>query len=67
MFTQHNTHYDILGLASRVLGGRDRAIEWLEQPALVFGNQRPLDLLHSAEGREVFSLLLLRIEHGVYT
>lgn len=67
MNTDNPTESDVEDVATRVLGSRDLAMEWLSRPTFALDNHRPQDLLVSAEGRATLVLLLLRIEHGVYT
>ena len=57
---------DLLALAERVLGTRELADNWMTSPALALDGRRPVDLLTTAEGPEAVTLVLKRMEFGVY-
>ena len=52
--------------AVEVFGSRAAAGRWFRKPAIGLNRQRPVDLLVSAEGRELVSTYLDQIETGVY-
>ena len=58
---------EILAIATEVLGSREAARRWLEEPAIGLNQRRPLDLLFTAVGAEIVKTFLERLQHGVYT
>lgn len=58
---------DILEAAKRVFGTDEAAQRWLTAPALGLNQQRPVDLLASADGRQAIVDFLGRLEFNVYT
>lgn len=58
---------ETLAKASEVLGGKDRAEEWMSKPATGLDGQRPVDLLQTVQGAEIVDDFLTRLEHGVYS
>jgi putative toxin-antitoxin system antitoxin component (TIGR02293 family) len=56
----------LLAHATSVLGGKALAEAWMAEPAMGLAWQRPMDLLETAEGAEMVSDFLTRIEYGVY-
>lgn len=57
----------VLTQAADVFGSRKAAVNWLMRPAMALDQQRPIDLLGTAAGREQVELLLIRLHYGVYT
>jgi putative toxin-antitoxin system antitoxin component (TIGR02293 family) len=57
----------ILAKATEVLGSREAAERWLEQPAIGLGRKRPIDLLSTTAGAEMVGKFLGRLEYGVYS
>ena len=53
--------------AAEVLGGRDKAKEWLFAENRALNGERPIDLLDTAIGFEDVLDVLHRIEFGVYS
>lgn len=56
----------IMFLATRVLGSRVLAEQWLHKPAIGLGRQLPCNMLTTRSGYEQVSTLLERIEQGIY-
>jgi putative toxin-antitoxin system antitoxin component (TIGR02293 family) len=50
-----------------VFGSHAAAEHWLATPAIGLDQRRPVDLLQSAEGTDLVTALLTRIDHCVYT
>jgi len=57
---------EILAKATAVLGSKEEAEQWLEQPAIGLDQRRPIDLLATPAGIELVEQYLLRLEYGVY-
>ena len=57
----------VLTQASEILGGEEKAWQWLQKPNRVLGGKRPIELLDSADGAGQVEEALGRIEHGVYS
>ncbi|HSS78656.1 MAG TPA: MbcA/ParS/Xre antitoxin family protein [Thermoanaerobaculia bacterium] len=53
--------------AVEVLGGREKALRWLDSPNRALGGRRPLDLLDTGLGTKQVEVILGRIETGVYS
>ncbi|MCF1252541.1 MbcA/ParS/Xre antitoxin family protein [Pseudomonas putida] len=53
-------------LATRVLGSRVLAAQWLHKPAIGLRHQVPCNILETRSGYQQVLTLLGRIEHGVY-
>ena len=58
---------EILAMATEVLGSREAAGRWMEEPAVGLGQRRPLDLLSTSAGVETVRTFLERLQYGVYT
>jgi putative toxin-antitoxin system antitoxin component (TIGR02293 family) len=56
----------LLANAEDVFGSRDRAVEWMQTPAMALENRRPLDLLTTHVGAQLVDDVLERTRHGVY-
>lgn len=48
-------------------GDREAAFEWLSEPQIALGGAVPLDVARTEVGAREVELLVLRIEHGVYS
>ncbi len=59
--------YELVDRAASVFGGLDEAWAWMDRPAIGLDQQRPVELMKSARGREAVADYLTRIEYGVYT
>jgi len=57
----------ILAQAKRVFGSKEEAELWLERPARVLGDERPIELIKTPPGANLVAQYLTRIEYGVYT
>ncbi|MBX9840916.1 MAG: DUF2384 domain-containing protein [Xanthobacteraceae bacterium] len=57
---------EILAKATSVLGSRQEAERWLEQPAIGLDQRKPIDLLATPAGTELVEDFLVRLEYGVY-
>lgn len=55
----------VAATAEEVLGGRDAAVDWLQQPNRALGGRVPLDLLRTDAGAALVTDVLGRLEHGV--
>ncbi|KAF0255791.1 antitoxin Xre/MbcA/ParS toxin-binding domain-containing protein [Pseudomonas putida] len=53
-------------LATRVLGSRALAAQWLCKPAIGLRHQVPCNILETRSGYQQVVTLLGRIEHGIY-
>lgn len=58
---EHNRQR-LLDLATRVLGSRESALEWLGRPRVQLGGRSPRDLLHSSDGVQRVEELLAQID-----
>lgn len=59
-------YYRVYRRAYDALGGEENVRDWLGDPQLALGMQRPRDLLRSPLGVDEVLNLLGAIEHGVY-
>lgn len=57
----------VIERAADVIGGGDRANEWLRKPNKALGGESPLSLLDTDVGAQEVEDVLGRIEYGVYT
>ena len=57
---------EVLAKAKDVLGGSDRAVEWMLAPAMALEKHRPIDLLTSSVGAQLVDDVLERMRYGVY-
>lgn len=57
----------IAAQAEGVLGGREKAADWLQEPNRALGGRTPLQQLDTDPGARQVEDLLLRIAHGVYS
>ena len=57
---------EILSKATAILGSKETAEQWLEQPATGLNQQRPIDLLATPVGVDLVEEFLVRLEYGVY-
>ena len=58
---------EVLAKATEVMGSRELAEQWLEQPAMALDQRRPIDVMESSEGAAMVLTLLERIDYGVHT
>jgi putative toxin-antitoxin system antitoxin component (TIGR02293 family) len=58
---------EILAKATRVLGSKDEAGQWLRRPAIGLDQRRPVDLLTTPAGVKLVEDYLGRLEYDVYT
>ena len=58
---------EVLAMATEVLGSREAAGRWMEEPAVGLEQRRPLDLLSTSAGVEIVRTFLERLQYGVYT
>lgn len=58
---------EIVAKAVEVLGSREAAERFLEEPAMALDRKRPIDLLSTPAGAELVERHLVRIDYGVYT
>ena len=56
----------VIARAIEVLGSSEKALRWLETPVRSLGDQPPVSLLGTPEGRARVEDVLGRIEHGVW-
>lgn len=49
-----------------VFGSLDKFTGWMNEPALIFSNERPLSFLDTIFGFEIIEQELGRIEHGIF-
>ncbi len=54
----------VYALADEVLGDRDAALQWMNEPQFGLAEAAPRSLLSTEPGRQQVRALLLRIEHG---
>jgi putative toxin-antitoxin system antitoxin component (TIGR02293 family) len=57
---------EILAKATAILGSKEEAEQWLENPAIGLDQRRPIDLLATPAGTELVEDFLVRLEYGVY-
>lgn len=57
---------EVMAEAVRILGSREKALEWLKTPSVGLGGRSPEDLLSSGETGAVMAELG-RIEYSVYS
>lgn len=57
----------IAAMAEEVLGTREKAAAWLQDPNRALGGPRPLDRLDTDLGARQVEQILGRIAHGVYS
>jgi putative toxin-antitoxin system antitoxin component (TIGR02293 family) len=58
---------EVLARATAVLGSKEAAEQWLEEPATGLDQRRPIDLLATPAGVELVENFLIRLDQGVYT
>ena len=57
---------ELMTLATRVLGDLEAVRSWMRAAARALGDQRPIDVAATREGRRQVERLLLQLEAGVY-
>ncbi len=58
---------EILAMATEVLGSREAAGRWMQEPAIGLDQRRPLDMLSTSAEMDIVKTFLERLQHGVYT
>jgi hypothetical protein len=58
---------EIVPLANRVFGDKQKAEKWLHRPSPSFSGQRPIDLLRDELGTAVVREALEQIDHGIFS
>lgn len=58
---------EVMARATDILGGAERAEDWLTTPAMALDGRCPIDLLSSPAGTELVEDHLTRLDYGVYT
>ena len=58
---------ETLAKATEVFGGKEKAEEWLNKPAMGLDGQRPIGMLQTVQGTELVNDFLTRLEYGVYS
>jgi len=66
MIRQLRFEMRISARAIGVLGGRERARQWLQSPLKILGGKTPLQMLSTARGARKVEHVLGRLEHGVF-
>ena len=67
MLTEKARNDEILATATGVLGSREAAERWMEEPAIGLEQRRPSDLLSTSAGADIVRTFLERLQYGVYT
>ena len=52
--------------AEDVLGTRERAVEWMLEPAMALAHRRPIELLTTSVGAQLVEDVIERMRYGVY-
>lgn len=58
---------EIVAKGSKVFGGRDKFLDWMNHPNKTLNNKTPMSLLNSKLGMDLVLDELGRIEHGVFS
>ena len=58
---------EVFGHAIEVMGSKQAAEAWMNQPAIGLANRKPIDLMATSAGLEALDEYLTRLEFGVYT
>jgi len=58
---------EVIAKGSKVFGGRDRFLAWMNHPNKALNNKTPMSLLNSKFGTNMVLDELGRIEHGVFS
>lgn len=57
---------EVVARATKLLGSRTEAEQWLDRPAIGLDQRRPIDLLSTPAGVEIVETYLDRLTYGVY-
>ncbi len=57
---------ELLAKAEDVFGSRERAVDWILEPAMALENRRPIELLTTRVGARLVDDVIERMRHGVY-
>ena len=57
---------ELLSKAEDVLGTRERAVEWMLEPAMALEHRRPVELLTTSVGVQLVEDVIERMRYGVY-
>jgi putative toxin-antitoxin system antitoxin component (TIGR02293 family) len=57
---------ELFAKAEDVFRSRERAVEWMQEPAMALENRRPLDLMTTPVGAHLVDDVLERMRYGVY-
>jgi len=57
---------ELLTKAEEVLGTRERAVEWMLEPAMALEKRRPIELLTTPVGAQLVEDVIERMRYGVY-
>jgi putative toxin-antitoxin system antitoxin component (TIGR02293 family) len=57
---------ELFAKAEDVLGGPERAVEWLREPAMALEQHRPIELLTTSVGMQLVDDVIERMRYGVY-
>ena len=60
-------HSETLTKATEVFGSREKAEEWMNRPAMGLDGRRPIEMLQTAQGTELVTDFLTRLEYDVYS
>jgi putative toxin-antitoxin system antitoxin component (TIGR02293 family) len=58
---------ETLTKATEVFGSREKAEEWMNRPAMGLDGRRPIEMLQTAQGTEIVTDFLTRLEYDVYS
>ena len=57
---------ELFAKAEDVLGTRERAVEWMLEPAMALEKRRPIELLTTSVGAQLVDDVIERMRYGVY-
>ena len=57
---------ELFAKAEDVLGGHERAVEWLREPSMALERRRPIELLTTSVGAQLVDDVIERMRYGVY-
>lgn len=57
---------ELMSKAEDVLGTRERAVEWMLEPAMALEHRRPIELLTTSVGTQLVEDVIERMRYGVY-
>jgi putative toxin-antitoxin system antitoxin component (TIGR02293 family) len=67
MTSMQEIDHQLLSKAIDVIGNEKGAVHWLQTPKTALGNQVPIKIAETDEGKQKVLALLGRIEHGVFS